>query len=61
MLFGNYCLLVSEFKIGLKNSFASGLSEPEIYDDLVYKLKKDVSRIDFSDQKDYHTLQVYWI
>ena len=27
-----------------------GLSEPEFYGDLVYKLKKNVSRADFSDQ-----------
>ena len=27
-----------------------GLSKPEFYDDLVYKLRKIVSRADFSDQ-----------
>ena len=27
-----------------------GLSEPEFYGDLVYKLKKNVGRADFSDQ-----------
>ena len=32
--------LVSKFNVGLKPLLHQGLSEPEFYDDLVYKLKK---------------------
>ena len=43
--------MVSNFKLGLKAILQHGLSEPEFYGDLVYKLKKkNVSRTDFSDQ-----------
>ena len=42
--------LVSKFKVGLKTLLRQGLSEPEFYGDLVYKLKKIVGRADFSDQ-----------
>ena len=42
--------LVSKFKVGLKSLLQQGLSEPEIYGDLVYKLRKIVSRADFSHQ-----------
>ena len=42
--------LVSKFNVGLKTLLHQGLSEPEFYDDLVYKLKKIVGRADFSDQ-----------
>ena len=42
--------LVSKFKVGLKSLLQQGLSEPEFYGDLVYKLRKSVSRADFSDQ-----------
>ena len=42
--------LVSKFKVGLKSHLQQGLSEPEFYDDLVYILRKIVSRADFSDQ-----------
>ena len=31
-------------------SFATGISEPEFYDNLVYKFKNIVRRADFSDQ-----------
>ena len=37
-------------KVGLKPGLQQGLSEPEIYGDLVYKFKRIVSRPDFSDQ-----------
>ena len=40
--------VVSKFKVGLKSLLRQGLSEPESYGDLVYKLKK-VSGADFSD------------
>ena len=39
--------LVSKFKVGLKSLLQQGLSEPEFYGDLVYKLRKIVSRADF--------------
>ena len=42
--------LVSKFNVGLKTLLHQGLSEPELYDDLVYKFKKIVGRADFSDQ-----------
>ena len=44
--------LVSKFNVGLKTLLHQGLSEPEFYDDLVYKLKKkkNEGRADFSDQ-----------
>ena len=42
--------LVSKFNVGLKKRLHQGLSEPEFYGDLVYKLKKIVGRADFSDQ-----------
>ena len=42
--------LVSKFSVGLKTLLHQGLSEPEFYGDLVYKLKKIVGRADFSDQ-----------
>ena len=42
--------LLSKFSVGLKTLLHQGLSEPEFYGDLVYKLKKNVGRADFSDQ-----------
>ena len=43
--------LVSKFSVGLKTLLHQGLSEPELYGDLVYKFKKkNVGRADFSDQ-----------
>ena len=42
--------LVSKFNVGLKTLLHQGLSEPEFYGDLVYKFKKIVGRVDFSDQ-----------
>ena len=44
-------LLLSKFSVGLKTLLHQGLSEPEFYCDLVYKLKKKiVGRAYFSDQ-----------
>ena len=37
-----YYDLISKFQIGLKSVLRQGLSEPEFYGDLVYKLKKNV-------------------
>ena len=42
--------LVSKFSVGLKTLLHRGLSEPEFCGDLVYKFKKIVGRVDFSDQ-----------
>ena len=36
--------------VGLKSLLQQGLLDPEFYGDLVYKLRKIVSRADFSDQ-----------
>ena len=36
--------------VELKSLLQLGLSEPEFYGDLVHKLRKIVSRADFSDQ-----------
>ena len=40
----------SKFNVGLKSLLHQGLSEPELYGDLVYKFKKIMSRTEFSDQ-----------
>ena len=37
-----YYYLISKFHVGLKSFLRQGLSEPEFYGDLVYKLKKIV-------------------
>ena len=42
--------LVSKFNVGLKPLLHQGLSEPEFYGDLVFKLKKVEGRPGFSDQ-----------
>ena len=42
--------LVSKFNVGLKTLLNESLSEPEFYGDLVYKFKKIVGSVDFSDQ-----------
>ena len=42
--------LVSKFKVGLKSLLQQGLSEPKFNGDLVYILRKIVSRADLSDQ-----------
>ena len=45
-----YYGLISKFKVGLKSLLRQGLLEPEFYDDLVYKLKKNVDFNKFSAQ-----------
>ena len=45
-----YYGLISKFQIQLKSLFCQGLSEPEFYGDLVYKLKKIVGSNNFSAQ-----------
>ena len=42
--------LISKFNVGLKSLLHQGLSEPEFYGDLVYKIKKIRVMTDFSDQ-----------
>ena len=42
--------LDSKFDVGLKSLLQQGLSEPEFYDDLVYKLRKIYACNDFSTQ-----------
>ena len=39
--------LISKFQVGLKSLLRQGLSEPEFYGDLVYKLKKILALIIF--------------
>ena len=46
----NYYELISKFNVGLKSLLHQGLSEPELYGDLVYKFKKIRGMTDFSDQ-----------
>ena len=55
--------LVSKFNVGLKSILHQGLSEPELYGDLVYRVKKIMGRTDFSDQfrKNDNTSQTYWL
>ena len=42
--------MISKFQVGLKSLLRQGLSEPEFYGDLVYKLKKIVGSNKFSVQ-----------
>ena len=42
--------MISKFQVGLKSLLRQGLSEPEFYSDLVYKLKKIVGSDNFSAQ-----------
>ena len=45
-----YLDLISKFNIEFKSLLCQGLSEPEFYGDLVYKLKKIVGSNNFSTQ-----------
>ena len=45
-----YYDLISKFQVGLKSLLRQGLSEPDFYGDLVYKLKKIVGSNNFSEQ-----------
>ena len=42
--------MISKFQVGLKSLLRQGLSEPNFYGDLVYKLKKIVGSNNFSAQ-----------
>ena len=50
ILYRRYYDLISKFQVGLKSLLCQGLSEPEFYGDLVYKLKKIVDSYYFSVQ-----------
>ena len=43
-------IIYSKFEVGLKSLLGQGLSEPEFYEDFVYKLKKIVGSYNFSAQ-----------
>ena len=45
-----YYYLISKFQVGLKSLLCQGLFEPELYGNLVYKLKKIVGSSNFSAQ-----------
>ena len=45
-----YYYLISKFQVGFKSSMCQGLSEPEFYGNLVYKLKKIVGSNNLSAQ-----------
>ena len=42
--------MISKFQVGLKSLLRQGLSEPDFYGDLLYKLKKIVGSGNFSAQ-----------
>ena len=44
-----YYDLISKFQVGLKSLLRQGLSEPDFYGDLVYKLKKIVGSTAYLD------------
>ena len=46
-----YYDLISKFQAGLKSLLRQGLSEPDFYGDLVYRLKKIVGSYNFSVQQ----------
>ena len=45
-----YYDLISKFQVGLKSLLRQGLSEPDFYGDLVYRMKKIVGSSNFSAQ-----------
>ena len=49
-LYRLYYNLISKFQVGLKSLLRQGVSKPDFYGDLVYKLKKIVSSNNFSAQ-----------
>ena len=56
--------LISKFNVGLKTLLREGLSEPEFYDDLVYKFKKLLGGNDFlfsSEKKSSDITDVYYL
>ena len=49
-IYRRYYDLISKFQVGLKSLLLQGLSEPDFYGNLVYKLKKIVGSNNFSTQ-----------
>ena len=49
-LYRRYNDLISKFQVGLKSLLRQGLSEPDFYGNLVYKLKKIIGSNSFSAQ-----------
>ena len=45
-----YCDLISKFQVGLESLLRQGLSEPQFYGDMVYKLKNIIGSNNFSAQ-----------
>ena len=43
-------MMISNFQVGLKSLLHQGISEPDFYGDLVYKLKRVVGSYNFSEQ-----------
>ena len=50
IFYRRYYDLISKFEVGLKSLLRQGLSEPDFYGDLMYKLKKIVGSNNFSAQ-----------
>ena len=50
IFYRRYYDLISKFQVGLESLLCQGLSEPEFYGDLVYRLKKIVGSNNFSAQ-----------
>ena len=50
VLYRRHFELVSKYNTGLRSLLQQGLSEPEFYGDLVYKLLKIVGKTEFPDQ-----------
>ena len=44
-----YCELIEKYHVSLKKLMQQGISNPEFYGDLVYKLKKNIGNPNFSD------------
>ena len=50
MFYSRHFELMSKYNVGLKTLLQDGLSEPEFYDDFVYKFRKIVDKTHFSNQ-----------
>ena len=42
--------LVEKYKVSLRKLLQQGISEPEFYGDLVYRIRKNVGKSNFSEQ-----------
>ena len=52
-------LILCVYNVALKTLLGEGLSEPELYGDLVYEFKKQIGRIFlFSSEKSLHVTDV---